>query len=156
VTLTGTFTFAGPRAVVWTLLQDPAVLAKALPGAKTLTQIGDGRYEGVMKASVGPVNAAEFSVSVTLVDRQEPSHFAMQIDGKGGVGHLRGSATVDLADDPAGTRMTYSSDVLVGGRIASVGQRLIESVAKMMIGNALEALNREAQARTTPSPGAAS
>lgn len=155
MTLTGTFTFAGPRAVVWTLLQDPSVLVKALPGAKTLKQIGDGRYEGVMKASVGPVNAAEFSMSVTLVDREEPSHFVMQIDGKGGVGHVRGSATVDLADDPGGTRLTYTSDVLVGGRIASVGQRLIESVAKMMIGNALDALNREVQARTTPPKGAA-
>lgn len=139
----GTFTFAGPRDVVWTMLQDPAVLAKALPGTKTLTQTGDGQYHGVMKVSVGPVTAAEFSVNVTLIDRQEPSHFGMQIDGKGGVGHVRGSATIDLADDPDGTRMTYSSDVLVGGRIAAVGQRLIESVAKMMMGKALDALNQE-------------
>src|SRR4029453_15186438 len=135
---------------------DPAVLAKALPGAKTLTQTGDGQYQGVMKVSVGPVTAAEFSVNVTLVDRQAPSHFGMQIDGKGGVGHMRGSATVDLGAAPAGTRMTYTSDVLVGGRIAAVGQRLIESVAKMMMGNALDALNGGVQARIAQSPGAAS
>lgn len=153
--LTGTFTFAGPRTVVWTLLQDPAVLVKALPGAKTLTQTGDGQYEGVMKVSVGPVTAAEFSVNVTLVDREEPSHFAMQIDGKGGLGHVRGSATIDLDDDPDGTRLTYTSDMLIGGRIAAVGQRLIESVAKMMTGKALEELNREVKARLEPSPGAA-
>ncbi|HKW03475.1 MAG TPA: carbon monoxide dehydrogenase subunit G [Vicinamibacterales bacterium] len=156
MTLTGTFTFAGPRAVVWTLLQDPAVLVKVLPGAKTLTKTGDGHFEGVMKVSIGPVTAAEFAMKVTLVDQQEPSHFVMQIDGKGGVGHVRGSATVDLADDPAGTRLTYTSDALVGGRIAAVGQRLIESVAKMMTANALDALNREVQARSAPSPGAAS
>ena len=156
MTLTGTFTFAGPRTVVWTLLQDPAVLAKALPGTKTLTQTGDGQYEGVMKVSVGPLTAAEFSVNVTLIDREEPSHFGMQIEGKGGVGHVRGSATIDLADDPDGTRMTYSSDILIGGRIAAVGQRLIESVAKMMTAKALDELNREVQARIAESPGAAS
>ena len=68
----------------------------------------------------------------------------MQIDGKGGVGSVRGSASVDLADAPSGeTTMTYSSDVQVGGRIAAVGQRLIESVAKMMMRQALDALNAE-------------
>ena len=63
MTLGGTFIFAGPRPVVWDLLQDPAVLAKALPGTKTLTQVGDGRYEGAMKVSIGPVTAAEFAVT---------------------------------------------------------------------------------------------
>jgi len=145
--LGGTFTFNGPRDLVWALLQDPAVLAKALPGTKTLTQTGDGQYQGVMKVSIGPVTAAEFAVGVTLVDRQQPSHFVMQIDGKGGVGFVKGSATVDLADDPAGTQMTYASDVNVGGKVAALGQRLVESVAKTMMGKALDALNKEVQAR---------
>ena len=88
--LSGTFGFAGPRATVWALLHDPAVLAKALPGTKTLTLAGPGRYEGAMKVSIGPLTAAEFAVVVTLTDETEPSHFAMQIDGKGGVGFARG------------------------------------------------------------------
>ena len=96
--LSGTFAFAGPRATVWALLHDPAVLAKALPGTKTLTLAGPGRYEGAMKVSIGPLTAAEFAVVVTLSDETEPSHFAMQIDGKGGVGFARGTATVDLAE----------------------------------------------------------
>lgn len=148
MTLSGSFTFGGPRAIVWDLLQDPAVLAKALPGTKTLTQASADRYEGTMKISVGPVTAAEFSVSVTLKDLVPPESFVMQIDGKGAVGFTRGSASVDLQEQPDGaTLMTYSSDVLVGGRIAAVGQRLIESVAKMMIRQALDALNKELQAR---------
>jgi len=146
--LSGTFTFDGPRARVWELLQDPTVLAKALPGTKTLTRVGDDRYEGVMKVSVGPVNAAEFAVIVELRDKVEPERFAMQIDGKGGVGFTKGTATIAL-DEQAGpvTVMTYSSDVQVGGRIAAVGQRLLESVGKMMTRQALEALNKELTAR---------
>ena len=148
MTLTGRFTFAGPRQMVWDLLQDPAVLAKALPGTQSLTQSGPGQFDGVMKVSVGPVTAAEFAVRVSLTDQTPPSHFGMQIDGKGAIGFVRGSATVDLADDVGGgTAMTYSSDVLVGGRIAAVGQRLIESVAKMMMQKALDGLNAELQAR---------
>ena len=148
MTLGGTFTFAGPRPLVWDLLQDPAVLAKALPGTKTLTQKGDDRFEGTMKVSVGPVTAAEFAVTVTLENRVAPVSFAMQIDGKGSVGFTRGTATVDLQEQPdSATLMTYSADVLVGGRIAAVGQRLIESVARMMIRQALDALNKELQSR---------
>jgi carbon monoxide dehydrogenase subunit G len=148
MTLSGTFVFAGPRNVVWDLLQDPTVLAKALPGTKTLTQVSDGRYEGVMKVSVGPLTAAEFAVTVTLSDRVAPSSFKMAIDGKGGVGFSRGTASVALTDDPGGgTLMTYTSDVQVGGRIAGVGQRLIELVGRGMMKQALDGLNKELQAR---------
>ena len=145
----GTFAFAGPREVVWELLHDPSVLARILPGTKTLSQAGADRFEGVMKVSLGPLTAAEFSVVVTLTDERPPDHFAMQIDGKGGVGFVKGAAVIDLAGDPSagGTLMTYSSDVLVGGRIAAVGQRLIESVSRMMTRQALESLNAEVQAR---------
>jgi carbon monoxide dehydrogenase subunit G len=146
--LSGTFTFAGPRPAVWALLHDPAVLAKVLPGTKSLVEAGPDRFQGTMKVSIGPLTAAEFAVTVSLTDQTEPSHFAMQIDGKGGVGFVRGSAIVDLADGPdAGTVMTYSSDVQIGGRIAAVGQRMIESVARMMMKQAFDALNAEVQAR---------
>jgi carbon monoxide dehydrogenase subunit G len=146
--LSGTFAFAGPRATVWALLHDPAVLAKALPGTKTLTMSGPGRYEGGMKVSIGPLTAAEFAVIVTLSDETEPSHFAMQIDGKGGVGFARGTATVDLAEGADdGTVMTYASDIQIGGRIAAVGQRLVESVGRMMMKQALDALDNELKAR---------
>lgn len=146
--LNGTFTFNGPRTAVWELLQDPVVLAKALPGAERLTLVGDDRYEGVMKASVGPVTAANFDVTVTLRDKVPPQQMTLQIDGKGPVGFTRGSAQVMLDEaEGGGTTMRYTSDVQVGGRIAAVGQRLIESVAKMMMRQALEALDRELRAR---------
>lgn len=146
--LSGTFTFNGPRATVWELLQDPAVLAKALPGTRTLTRTSEDHYEGVMKVTVGPVTAAEFAVKVELRDKVVPEKFAMHIDGKGGVGFTTGTATIQLQELPGPvTVMNYTSDVQVGGRIAGVGQRLLESVGKMMTKQALDALNKELQAR---------
>jgi carbon monoxide dehydrogenase subunit G len=151
--LNGTFTFHGPRAKVWELLQDPAVLAKALPGTERLSQTGEDRFEGVMKVSVGPVTAAKFDVTVTLKDKQPPERFSMQIDGKGAVGYTRGTASVSLEEQPDGTTlMQYSSDVQVGGRIAAVGQRLLESVGKMMMKQALDALERELRERLAAEP----
>jgi carbon monoxide dehydrogenase subunit G len=146
--LAGTFTFDGPRTAVWDLLQDPAVLAKALPGTRILTKTAEDRYQGVMKVSVGPMTAAEFAVNVELKDKTAPEKFSMHIDGKGAVGFTRGTATIELQELPGPvTMMTYSSDVQVGGKIAAVGQRLLESVGKMMTRQALEALNKELQSR---------
>jgi carbon monoxide dehydrogenase subunit G len=146
--LTGTFTFSGPRSKVWEILQDPAVLAKALPGTKSLTQVAEDRYQGVMKVSVGPMSAAEFNVNVELKDKVAPERFTMQIDGKGGVGFTKGTATIELQEEPGSvTLLHYTSEVQVGGKIAAVGQRLLESVGKMMTRQALEALNKELQAR---------
>jgi len=148
--LSGTYVFAGPRQRVWDLLQDPDVLAKALPGTERLARTAEDRYEGVMKVSVGPVTAAKFDVVVVLGDKVEPERFTMQIDGKGAVGYTKGSASVALADHAEGTEMTYTSNVQVGGKIAAVGQRLLESVGKMMMKQALEALQRELKTRLQP------
>ncbi len=146
--LSGTFTFNGPRSVVFDLLQDPDVLAKALPGTKTLRKVAEDQYEGVMKVSIGPMTAAEFLVKVELRDKVAPERFSMHIDGKGNVGFTTGVATIALDEKPGPvTEMTYSSDVQIGGKIAAVGQRLLESVGKMMTKQALDALNKELQAR---------
>jgi carbon monoxide dehydrogenase subunit G len=148
MTLDGTFTFNGPRQVVWDLLQDPTVLAKALPGTERLTQTGEDRYDGVMKVSIGPMTAASLAVSVSLHDKVAPESFAMRLDGTGNVGFARGTATVRLTEQPeGGTLMQYTSNMQVGGRIAAVGQRLLDSVAKMMMRQALDALDRELRAR---------
>lgn len=151
--LNGTFTFNGPRARVWDLLQDPVVLAKALPGTERLALTSEDHYEGVMKVSVGPVTAAKFDVSVALEDKVPPQRMSLRIEGKGPVGFTRGTASVLLEEQADGkTQMQYTSDVQVGGRIASVGQRLLESVSKMMMRQALEALERELAARLSAAP----
>lgn len=152
--LSGAFTFAGPRATVWDLLQDPEVLARSLPGTERLTRVGEDRFEGAMTVSVGPVTAARFAVTVALGDKAPPERFTMQIDGRGGVGFTRGTASIALTEPPeGGTLMDYTADVQIGGRIAAVGQRLLESVARAMMRQALDALNRELQARLDAGAG---
>ena len=143
----GEHTFPGPRQTVWNLLQDPEVLAKAMPGARKLHLTGDGTYEGVIRIGVGPVTAAEWSLNVALKDRVEPESYIMQVDGKGALGFTRGSATVNLDEVEGGTRMRYHADLAVGGKVAGVGQRLLDQVARMVTKQGLDALNKELEAR---------
>jgi uncharacterized protein len=155
VTLDGTFTFAGPRETVWELLHDPEVLVKAMPGARELKRTGEDQFEGVMKVSIGPMNAAEFRLSVQLSDQQAPERFTMQIDSRGTLGFARGTAHLTLdAPERDVTVLGYRSDLQIGGRIAAVGQRLLESAGRMMTRQGLDALQRELTARL--SGGAAS
>ncbi|HEX2091988.1 MAG TPA: carbon monoxide dehydrogenase subunit G [Longimicrobiaceae bacterium] len=144
----GEYTFSGPRDVVWELLQDPEVLSKAMPGAARLALVGDGAYEGSIRVGVGPVTAAEWKLAVTLQDRDPPAHYVMQVDSKGPIGFTRGSASVDLAETDGGcTLMRYRADLQVGGKVAGIGQRLIDQVAKMMTHRGLDALSNELRAR---------
>jgi uncharacterized protein len=150
----GTYTFKGPREAVWELLQDPDVLGKAMPGAQKLTRSSDDHFEGVMKVSVGPMSAAEFTMTVDLVDKHPPERFAMRIDSKGGLGFARGTAQVTLVEAPGNeTTMTYRSEMQIGGRIAAVGQRIIDSAARMMAEKGLEALQRELNRRLAEGGG---
>jgi hypothetical protein len=138
---------------VWDLLQDPAVLARVLPGTKALTRTSADCFEGTMNASVGPVTAAEFSVRVTLEDQVPPERLTLRIDGRGPVGFTRGTASMVLQESAGdATVMSYTSDVQVGGRVAAVGQRLIESVARMMIARTLDGLEKELQVRRQTAP----
>ncbi|MBI4420285.1 MAG: molybdopterin-dependent oxidoreductase, partial [Gemmatimonadetes bacterium] len=147
VVVEGDFVFTGPRPKVWELLQDPTVLGKSLPGAMRLDRTGDGRYDGLMRVGIGPVTAAEFSVSVTLHDQKPPASYGMIVEGKGSFGFTRGTAQVELKDHPRGTEMKYRAEVQVGGTIAGVGQRLLDSVSKRMTRQGLEALNEALVAR---------
>jgi uncharacterized protein len=145
--VTGEHTFPGTRQNVWNLLQDPAVLVKAMPGARKLDLTGDGTYEGVVRIGVGPVTAAEWRLTVELHDREEPASYVMHVDTKGPLGFSRGTATVALVEVEEGTRMLYHADLSVGGKVASVGQRLLDQVAKMLTRQGLNALNKEMEAR---------
>jgi len=151
------FTFDAPREVVFDGLMDPEILAGALPGTDRLDLIGEDRYEGEMEASVGPVTAARFSVVVELRDKVRPERFDMHVDGKGKAGFVNGVAHVELEEADGATRMKYRADLQVGGRVASVGQRLLDSVGKAMSKQGLEAVNRSLTERMSPAaPGAGS
>jgi len=150
VIVEGRYEFPAPRATVYDLLHDPQVLVKALPGGKSLVQTAEGKYDGVMSVGVGPVSAAAFDVRVELYDHVRPESFAMRIDGKGPIGFTRGTATVALEELNGVTTMHYRADLQVGGRIAGVGQRLLDSASKTMTRHGLEELHKELLARFAP------
>ncbi len=139
----GTHLFPGPRDVVWALLLDPEVLAKTMPGTASIVRVSEDRYEGTMAMSIGPISAATFGVTISMTDRVEPEHYTMQIEGRGTFGFTRGKAVVTLVPEGTGTAMRYQADLVVGGKIAAVGQRLLDSVSKLMLRQGLEAMTRE-------------
>lgn len=141
------FTFQGPREKVWDLLQDPEVMKTALPGAQKLEKTGEDTYAGTMRVGVGPVNGV-FSVHIVLKDKIAPESYTMLVDSKGGPGFVKGTAHVELSEQENGiTLMKYEATLQIGGRLAVVGQRLLDTVAKSMTRQGLEKLNKALQAR---------
>lgn len=145
--LSGEYVFDGPREAVWELLRDPDVLATALPGTQALTKISENEYEGKINLRIGPV-AGIFAGKLVISNEQPPESYTLTVEGRGSSGFGKGSGDCQLVDQGNGTTLLrYQGDLQVGGTIANVGQRLIESVANSMTKQAFEALNRALQAR---------
>jgi len=141
------FIFAGPRAKVYELLLNPEVLAKALPGVRTLEQIDANTFQGEAQVRVGPMSGT-FIMKVKIIDQQAPERYQMSIEGKGPLGFVQGQAFVQLAQSGATeTLMHYRAEMEIGGKLAVVGQRLLDSVGKSMTKQSLENLSRELQQR---------
>jgi len=126
------------------LLQDPAVLARCLPGCQGLERIAEDTYRMKLKTAIGAV-AALFDGTVRIDARQPPVSFRMIVEGTGKIGFLKGEGLLTLAENGAATEVTYDGDVQVGGTIAAVGQRLLGSTAKMMIRKFFARLEAEAR-----------
>ena len=145
--LAGEYTFDGPRDQVWELMRDPEALAAALPGAQSLNRVSGSEYEGEMNVRVGPV-AGLFAGRVVISDEVPPESYTLSVEGKGSPGFANGTGHVQLIDQGDGTTLLkYEGEVQVGGRLASVGQRMIESVSKSLTRQGLESLNKALQAR---------
>lgn len=150
----GSHTFHAPRQAVWDALLDPTVLSMALPGGEQLEKMSDNEYKAAMNVKVGPVQG-KFDGKVELSNIAEPDTYTMKVSGQGAPGFLTGEGNVTLTDVEGGTLMSYIGDAQVGGRIAGVGQRLIESTAKSIIKQGLAALDGQIQARVAAQPVAA-
>ena len=143
----GSYTFHAPREAVWDAIMDPEVMGKALPGGEKLERISETDYVGVMDVRVGPVQG-KFQGKIELLEANRPESCTMKVDGRGTPGFLSGTGSWSLAADGTGTVMTYSGEVEVGGKIANVGQRLLESSAKSITRQGLESLDAQIQARS--------
>lgn len=146
--ISGEYHFDGPQDLVWQTLMDPVTLAGVLPGAEKLERVGENEYEAALTMKVGPVQG-KFMGKVKLENIRAPNAYTMVVDGQGAPGFVKATGHLTLAGEGDRTRMTYEGDAQVGGRLASVGQRLMETSAKAIIAQSLDGLNAAVTARST-------
>ena len=145
----GEYTFEGTREQVWDVVRDPEVLATALPGTQSLELVSENEFQGEMHVRIGPV-AGLFSGRVVISDEVPPESLTMTVEGKGKPGFVKGTGSVQLISQEADkTLMQYHGDMQIGGRLASVGQRMMDSVSKSLLKQGLDSLNQALLARQT-------
>ncbi len=145
----GEYTFDGTREQVWDVVRDPEILAAALPGTQSLDQVSENEFQGEMHVRIGPV-AGLFSGRVVISDEVPPESLTMTVEGKGKPGFIKGTGSVELISQEANkTLMHYHGDMQIGGRLASVGQRMMESGSKSLLKQGLDSLNQALLARQT-------
>jgi len=137
----GEHIFLGPPEQVWDLFRDTEVMAAALPGTRTMELVGENTYQAVMHVRVGPVSG-EFSGELLISNEIYPESYTMTVEGRGKPGFLKGVGDVTLeAQGEDRTLMGYTGEVQIGGRLAAVGQRLIDTVSKSIISQAFDTLD---------------
>jgi carbon monoxide dehydrogenase subunit G len=151
VKIAGSQTLPFPIERAYQLMQDPEVLARAMPGCEGLEKIGDDEYRMKMKMALASISGA-FEGKVRIADQNPPSSFRLIVEGSGKIGFVKGDGLLQLRPidaNPNSTEIAYDGDVQVGGTIAAVGQRLIDGTAKMMIRKFFEKLAEEASQATS-------
>lgn len=132
MTMTGEVQLPASRDVVWAKLNDPETLKACIPGCEELNMLSDTEFEAVAVNKIGPVKA-KFKGKVTLSDLDPPNGYKISGQGDGGVaGFAKGGAVVALSDKDGGTLLTYNVEAQIGGKLAQLGQRLINGAAKKL------------------------
>jgi uncharacterized protein len=145
----GEYTFDGPREDLWELVRDPEVLATCLPGTQSVQKVSNNEYTGEIKVRIGPISGA-FSGQLFVTNEVPPVSCTLTVEGKGKIGFLKGIGNIDMIDQgESKTLMKYTGEVQIGGNVASVGQRLFDTVSKGMIRQGLDTLNEVLQTRHT-------
>src|SRR4030067_3119543 len=143
----GDDTLDGPREDLWELVRYPEVLATCLPGTQSVQKMSDNEYAGEIKVRIGPISGS-CSGQLFVTNEVPPVSCTLTVEGKGKVGFLKGIGNIDMIDQGEGkTLMKYTGEVQIGGKVASVGQRLFGTVRKGMNKKGLDKLNEQLQAR---------
>jgi uncharacterized protein len=130
--MTGEYRIPASRETVWAALNDPDMLRACIPGCEELEKVSDTEFRATAKMKVGPVSA-RFKGRVTLSDLDPPNGYKISGEGEGGVaGFAKGGATVALAEKDGGTALTYDVEAQIGGKLAQLGQRLVNGSAKKL------------------------
>jgi carbon monoxide dehydrogenase subunit G len=153
--VTGSATIAAPLPRVWDALQDPAVLARTIPGCHSLESTGRDAYRMTVEAGVASIKGT-YVGRVELADPDPPRSFVLRAQGQGAPGTVDATVRVRLSPGDDGTRVDYDADAVVGGMIGGVGQRMLGSVARRTAGEFFAAVERSLAATgadVVPMPG---
>jgi hypothetical protein len=130
MTMNGEYELPVPPQTVWEKLNDPTTLKACIPGCEQLDKTSDTEFQAVATVKIGPVKA-KFKGRVTLSDLDPPNGYKISGQGDGGVaGFAKGGATVKLTPKNGGTLLSYNVDAQIGGKLAQLGQRLVNGAAK--------------------------
>jgi uncharacterized protein len=132
MTMNGEVQLAAPREVVWAKLNDAEVLKQCIPGCEELNKTSDTEFNAVATIKIGPVKA-RFKGRVHLSDMDPPNGYKISGEGEGGVaGFAKGGAAVKLTEKDGGTLLSYDVESQIGGKLAQLGQRLVQGTAKKL------------------------
>jgi carbon monoxide dehydrogenase subunit G len=152
MTMSGEVQLAAGRDTVWTMLNDPAVLKACIPGCEQLDLNANNEFQAIATIKVGPVKA-RWKGKVRLSDLDPPNSYRISGEGEGGVaGFAKGGATVALSDKDGGTLLTYNVEAQIGGKLAQLGQRLINSAAKKTADDFFKQFGAAVAAAPAPAP----
>ncbi len=139
------------QQAVWDALNSPDVLKKCLPGCESVELVSPDMFKVIITAAIGPLKA-KFNGTLNVTEANAPQSCVLIFEGQGGaVGFGKGSSSVTLKPVDGGTELTYSAQAHVGGKLAQIGSRLIDSVAKKMSDDFFKAFNKELGGLSTPS-----
>ena len=148
--LKGSRVISADRATVWAALNDPEVLKACIPGCTELSGSPEEGFEAKVTQKVGPVKA-NFAGAVQLSDIIVEESYTISGEGKGGAaGFAKGGAAVKLADVEGGTELTYEVDAKIGGKLAQLGSRLIDSFSKKMADQFFETFQKVVEGDGSP------
>ena len=153
MTVSGEYSLQVPQERAYALLQDPVVLAKCMPGCDTLEQTGEHEYHMKMKMALASISGL-FDGKVKIADLQPYSSFRLIVEGTGKIGFMKGDGLLHLNPADGGTSVRFEGTVEVGGTIAAVGQRLLDTTARMIIKRFFEKLAAETGDSAKSSPAA--
>jgi uncharacterized protein len=132
VKLEGRARLPAPREQVWRLLNDPELLAQCLPGCQGLEPAGPDRYHAKIRVALAAISG-NFSGSLELAEKKPPASLRLRLEGKGLPGFVKGEGRIELGEEKGSTEIRYAGEVQVGGMIAAVGERLMETTARKLI-----------------------
>jgi carbon monoxide dehydrogenase subunit G len=138
----GSYPMGFPRERVWQYLTDAQIIGRCLPGCEKIEAIGPDLYEATLKIGIGSIKGT-FGSHIRMQILEPGKQYKLAVEGKGAIGFLKGEGNISLDESAQSTLVLYQGDVLIGGLIASVGQRMIQAFAKQTISQFFSAMVKE-------------